>query len=232
MNKKPVETRFEILGEGGSIRISSVHKGDNDGYDYFLETSEFAFADEELNVYNRVNYETFYEAFDELRKKYAWTKLHLEYCDPDFAEYVADALVEDLNETAEMFRVINKKSFEKALNISLRTRRISQRADWYDIEVKSLTKVTDYEWQEFTDSYAAEIGQKFKLLQKLETWRSDASAETDDFDFTGTVKVEGNSILLLDIDGGISYILPADKFKISCTEITLTENNWHWKKAQ
>ena len=73
------ETRLRILAEGGSIKICSIEKGYNEGFDYFLETSEQDLFDAGLGNESTEIHESFYGAFDQLNDKYPWHQLHLDY---------------------------------------------------------------------------------------------------------------------------------------------------------
>ena len=93
----------------------------------------------------------------------------------------------------------------------------------FNIEVYNLTKEKQYHYQEFVDSYAQEIGQKFKLESTTETWET---FKSDKFDFVGTIEVRGNSAILKDSDGDICYVLSADKYKITATPLTYEVKKW------
>ena len=219
------ETRLRILAEGGSIKICSIHKGKNEGYDYFLETSEEDFFEVGLGNESQEMHESFYGAFDQLNDKYEWQHLHLDYVDEDFAEYVADALVEKINQSNRLFRTSDKRNFEEKLGIHLRSKDVEVKTGVFSIEVESLVKTTQYDYQEFVDSYAAEIGQKFKLDSTAESWDT---FNGDSFDFVGTIKIVGNSILLKDSDGDIRYVLAADKYKLTADPLTYTTPKWEY----
>lgn len=219
------ETRLRILAEGGSIKICSIEKGYNEGPDYFLETSEQDFFEAGLGNKNQEIHDSFYGAFDQLNDKYPWHQMHLDYVDEDFAEYVADALVEKLNQSNRPFRAFEKKNFEEKLGIHLRTKEVEIKTGVFSIEVGSLVKTIQYDYIDFADSYAEQIGQKFKLDSIAESWDT---FNGDSFDFVGTIKIVGNSIILLDSDGDISYVLSADKYKLTANPLTYTAMKWEY----
>ncbi|MBF8458316.1 hypothetical protein IV494_14120 [Kaistella sp. G5-32] len=219
------ETRLRILAEGGSIKICSIEKGYNEGFDYFLETSEEDLFEAGLGNESQEIHESFYGAFDQLNDKYPWYKLHLDFIDEDFVDYVADALVEKLNQSNRMFRVADKKNFEEKLGIHLRTKEVEIKTGVFSIEVGSLVKTIQYDYIDFADSYAEQIGQKFKLDSIAESWDT---FNGDSFYFVGTIKIVGNSILLLDSDGDVCYVLPADKYKLTSNPLMYTDNKWQY----
>jgi hypothetical protein len=90
-NQKEIRLRF--FAEGGSIEICSIYKGNNEGYDYFVESSDVEMCVEDIMKEPLLIHESFYGAFDELDKRYCWHFLHLDFVDEDFTEYVADKLL-------------------------------------------------------------------------------------------------------------------------------------------
>lgn len=219
------ETRLRILAEGGSIKICSIEKGYNEGLDYFLETSEQDLFEAGLGNESQEIHESFYGAFDQLNDKYPWHKLHFDFIDEDFAEYVADALLEKINKSKRPFRTFEKKNFEDKLGIYLRTKEVEIKTGVFSIEVGSLVKTTQYDYIDFADSYAEQIGQKFKLDSIAESWDT---FNGDSFDFVGNIKIVGNSILLLDSDGDVRCVLAADKYKITSNPLTYTAKKWEY----
>ena len=220
------ETRLRILAEGGSIEICSVYKGNNDGYDYFLETSEDYFFDTGLGNESREIHDSFYGAFDQLNDKYPWHKLHLDFVDEDFAEYVADALIEKVNNPFEMLDHFQPENFENTLGIKMTKRTVKTKTGFFDIQVKGLSKETTYYYKEFHDEYAKEIGQKFNLESTVETI---SNYQGDSFDFTGTIEISGNTVILKNSSLEISHVLPSDKYYFFAQPELSEETRWSYK---
>ena len=220
------ETRLRILAEGGSIKICSSYKGDHQGYDYFLETSEEDLFDSGLGNKSCEIHESFYGAFDQLNDKYPWHQLNLDYVDEDFVEYVADALVEKLNNLFFMSDHFEPKDFEKVLGIKMTKKILKLKTGFFDIQVKGLSKETTYYYKEFHDEYAQEIGQKFNLESTVETI---TNYQGDSFDFTGTIEVSGNTIILKNSSLEISHVLPSDKYYFFATPEIFEETRWSYE---
>lgn len=77
---------------------------------------------------------------------------------------------------------------------------------------------------EHYDDYAKEIGQKYKLKGSFEMWtqeqpyysnKMEVINDDNSFDFIGNIEVSGNTIVLKDENGQISYVLPSDKYFVS-----------------
>ena len=134
-------------------------------------------------------------------------------------------MVEKINHSNRLFRNAQKKEFEEILGIHLRSKDVEIKTGIFSIDVESLNKVTDYDYQEFVDSYAQEIGQKFKLLSTVERWET---FNAGSFEFVGNLEIAGSSIFLKDSDGDVRYVLAADKYKFTATPLTYTAPKWEY----
>jgi predicted house-cleaning noncanonical NTP pyrophosphatase (MazG superfamily) len=217
------ETVLRILTEGGSIEICKNDAGENEGYDYFIETSEVELCVEDILQEPPLIHESFYGVFDELHTRYSWHFLHLEFVDEDFSEYVADKLLEKLNDPLEMWQDFDPENFEKILKIKIAQKKIQTKTGFSAITVKTLAKETEYFYQEFVDSYANEIGQKFKLQSTVETW---STFRGELFCFTGTLEIVGNAIILKNENEEVCHILPVEKFQIAAKPEVALEKKW------
>lgn len=220
------ETRLRILAEGGSIKICSIHKGKHEGFDYFLEVSEEDFFEEALGNESQEIHDSFYGAFDQLNDKYPWHKLHLDFVDEDFAEHVADALIEKLNNPFLMINHFQPENFENKLGIKMTKRTVKTKTGFFDIQVKGLSKEMTYYYREFHDDYAQEIGQKFNLESTVETV---TNYQGDSFDFTGTIEVSGNTVILKNTAQEISHVLPSDKYYFFAKPELSEEVRWSYE---
>ena len=217
------ELVFEVLAEGGSFRIERQYKGGNKGFDYFFDHNEMATSESGLEVNKTSVFDNFYEPFDIINEKYPWYNLHLSFVDEDFREYVADELVKKLNQKG--IEVLPQKQLlEEKLGCEFKIVERPEIGGLQNITVKSLIKVTEHAYEEFYDDYAKDIGQKFKLKGSYEMWteeqpyilkKMEVINDKNSFDFIGNIKVSGNTIILKDENGQISYILPSDKYFVS-----------------
>lgn len=217
------ELVFEVLAEGGSFRIERQYKGGNKGFDYFFDHNEMDASESGLGVNKTSVFDNFYEAFDIINKKYPWYNLHLSFVDEDFREYVADELVKKLNKKS-IEELPEKQFLEEKLECEFKIIERPEIGGLQNITVKSLIKVTEHEYQEFYDDYAKEIGQKFKLKGSYEVWTQEQPyilrnmeviSDKNYFEFVGNIEISGNTIILKDENGQISYVLPSDKYFVS-----------------
>lgn len=217
------ETRLRFLENGGTVEICSIWKGPNLGYDYFLEFKDIELRKESDLQQTPIIYEAFYDAFDELHARYPWHSFQLDMLDEDFSEYVAEKLLEKLNDPEEMWQDYQLGSFEKFWGIKIVQKKVKMKTGFSEITVKTLAKDTEYFYQEFVDYHAKEIGQKFKLESTVETW---STFRGELFCFTGTLEISGNAIVLKNEDAEICHILPVDKFQIAAESATAYIERW------
>lgn len=217
------ELVFEVLAEGGSLRIERQYKGGNNGFDYFLNQNEMDASESGLDVNKTSVFDNFYEPFDIINEKYPWYNLNLSFVDEDFRGYVADELVKKLNRKG-IDQLPKKHLLEEKLDCEFKIIEKPETDGLQNIRVKSLIKVTEHEYQEFYDDYAKEIGQKFKLKGSYEMWTEkqpyilrnmEVINDKNSFDFIGNIEVSGNTIILKDENAQISYVFPSDKYFVS-----------------
>ncbi|MFC6269445.1 hypothetical protein [Frigoriflavimonas asaccharolytica] len=225
MMENQKETRLRFLEHAGTVEICSIWKGPNLGYDYFLEIKDIELDKEDNFQKTPIMHEAFYDAFDELHAKYPWHYFQLDLLDEDFSEYVAEKLLEKLNDPEEEWQDYQLESFEKILGLKLVQSEFATKTGFSEITVKTLAKDTEYFYQEFVESYAKEIGQKFKLESTVETW---STFRGESFTFTGTLEISSNAIILKNEDAEICHVLPVDKFQIAAKPATALIEKWHF----
>lgn len=217
------ECVFEVLAEGGSLKIERKYKGENQGFDYFLNRIEMDVSESGIDVNESNVFNNFYEPFDIINSKYPWYNRHLSFVEEDFREYVADELVKKLNEKT-VFKLRKKELLEEKLECEFKITEKPEIGGLQNISVKSLIKVIENNYQEFYDDYAKEIGQKFKLKGSYEMWTQEQPYilrnmevinNKNSFDFMGNIEVSGSTIILKDENGQICYVLPSDKYFVS-----------------
>jgi hypothetical protein len=121
---------FEILGEGGGIRISRLQTGTSEIFLY--NHSEFDPIDEGLAVNNKDVFPSFEAAFQLINNKYPWYRLHIETLHDDYRKHVIDILIEKLNDKAispdDLSYAQNR--LEKALHIRLECTNHPESPNW------------------------------------------------------------------------------------------------------
>lgn len=166
------ETVLKIGAEGGMLEIVREVNGDGEAFIYHHQ--EFDPTDEGLHVNLNGAYDNFEQPFQLINGKYPWYSLYLLIVHEDYRDYVLSELISVLNLkglTPEQC-LYSKGSFEKVLHVKLEFGRMPMNGDLRSIKVERITRVTEFEHQEFSDVYAQEIGQKFRLKGKFETWVS------------------------------------------------------------
>ncbi|MCO5233095.1 MAG: hypothetical protein LC105_03605 [Chitinophagales bacterium] len=232
------ETVFEILAEGGSLAI--VRKRNRNGEKFIYHHNEMDMTDEGLGVNKKGEYENFEQPFQLINSKYPWFQLHLATVHEDYRNYVIEELIKSL-----MFQGItpdelrySQHDLEKSLNIKLKFGNPPIKSGLQNIKVRNLIELTEYDYQEFTDQYAKEIGQKFKLKGKYKMWTDEQTFypenmevlnTSNEFETIGKLEVNGNTIIIRNEYGQIEYVFPSDKFFISTTPILSKSKGWFYE---
>lgn len=215
------EIVFEVLAEGGSIRIERAENPEI-GFDYFLKTHEADVLDNELTVNQSRVFESFYEAFDEIHQKYAWYNLHLNYIDEDFREYAIGELVKVLNQ--KQIETLKKQELlEEKLQCFFNVAEAPEKNGLKKMKINSLVKVTEHEFIERYDD-DQETDKKYQRKGTYEMWteeqpyylkNTELINSKNSFEFLGYLEISGNSIILKDKWKEICYVLPSDKYFVS-----------------
>ena len=101
-----------------------------------------------------------------------------------------------------------------------------------------MVELTEYDYQDFTDQYAQEIGQKFKLRGKYKMWTDEQTFYPENmevinvsnsFETVGKLEVSGNTIVIKNEFGQIEFAFPSDKFFVSTTPILSQSKGWFYK---
>ena len=237
---KSKEIVFEILAEGGGIRIDR-HRT-KQGEKFYYHHSEFDPTDEGLEVNEKGEYINFQIPFQLINSKYSWYMLHLETVNEEYRDYVITELISKLHQHGVNSTELqySQKQLEEKLNIELEFGQRPLRGKLQNITVENLVKLTEYDYQEFTDNYAKEIGQKFKLKGTFEVWIPSeqtfsydqvkmSSGLVERFETVGKLEINGNATIIKDEFDQIAYILPTDKFFISTTPILSNSKGWFYQ---
>lgn len=232
------ETVFEILAEGGSLTIE--RKRNRNGEKFIYHHSEFDPTDEGLGINENGEYSTFEQPFQLINSKYPWFRLHLKTVHEDYRNFVIDELIKAL-----MFQGItpnelrySQRDLEETLNIKLEFGNPPIKSGLQNIKVRNLIELTEYDYQEFTDQYAQEIGQKFKLKGKYKMWTDEQTfypknmevlTTSNEFETIGKLEVNGNTIIIRNEFEQIQFVFPTDKFFVSTTPILSQSKGWFYK---
>lgn len=232
------ETVFEILAEGGSLTIK--RKRNRNGEKFIYHHNEFDPTDEGLEINENGEYSTFEQPFQLINSKYPWFILHLKTVHEDYRNFVIDELIKSL-----MFQGItpdelrySQRDLEKTLNIKLEFGNPPIKSGLQNIKVRNLIELTEYDYQEFTDQHAQEIGQKFKLIGKYKMWTDEQTfypenmevlTTSNEFETIGKLEVNGNTIIIRNEFEQIQFVFPTDKFFVSTTPILSQSKGWFYK---
>ncbi|MEI8087626.1 MAG: hypothetical protein WCG93_15560 [Paludibacter sp.] len=108
------EIVFEIGGEGGSIAIYCER--DKNGVKFIYNHNEIDFSDEGLSINKSDVYEDFESAFQIINERYSWHFLYLLTVDDAYKDYVANELINKLNQQKVLEDDFQSRSnFEKVL---------------------------------------------------------------------------------------------------------------------
>ncbi|NVJ85783.1 MAG: hypothetical protein HWE15_05715 [Algoriphagus sp.] len=197
-------------------------------------------TDEGLEVNEKGEYGRFDQPFQLINSKYPWFRFHLTKLHEDFRDYVLSELITTLNEQGILPDDLrySKQDLENSLNAKFEFGNAPLRNGLQNIKVKNLIEVTEYDYQEFTEQYAQEIGQKFKLRGKYKMWveeqpfypeNMEVLNESNNFETVGKLEVSGNTILIKNEFGQIEFAFPSDKFFVSTTPILSKSKGWFYK---
>ncbi len=227
------EIVFEVLAEGGSIKIERIAKV-KQGCEYFLVINETDFSESGLDVYSTKVYDNFYDTFDALNEKYFWHDLHISYAEEDFKEHIAEVLINKLNKLG-ITQLNQKQLLEEKLNCKFNMVEKPEIGGLQIISVSSLIKVIEHDYVEHYDEYAKEIGQKYKLKGSYEMFTEEQPYtirnmelinSSNSLNTIGNIEVSGNTIIIKDEYAQIAYVLPSDKYFISAKPAHLVKQ---WK---
>jgi shikimate kinase len=116
------EMVFSLGGEGGSIRISRQTIDDKVRFIYYH--NEFDTIADETLIDEHQSYSSFEQSFQQIQQRYRWYRLYLMTVHEDYRSYVADRLVERLNQdggTEDELRH-NLQQLEDVLGVKLNHR--------------------------------------------------------------------------------------------------------------
>lgn len=228
------ETVFEILAEGGSLTIE--RKRNRNGEKFIYHHNEFDPTDEGLGINENGEYSTFEQPFQLINSKYPWFRLHLKTVHEDYRNFVIDELIKAL-----MFQGItpdelrySQRNLEETLNIKLEFGNPPIKSGLQNIKVTNLMKLTEYEYQEYTE----ESGKADRLRGKYEIWTDEQVYSSQyneiirqkyDFETIGKLEVNGNTIIIKNEFGQIEYAFSSDKFLVSTSPILSKSKGWFYK---
>lgn len=231
-----LETVFEVFAEGGSLVIE--RQRDSDGDQFLYHHSEFYAGDEGLDVNINGKYDSFEQVFQLINSKYPWFQFHLESVHQDYRTYVTDELIKKLNDQYKTPKALiySKEILEKTLKIKLEFGFAPIVSDFQNIKVTNLMKLTEYNYQEYTE----ESGKTDRIRGKYEIWTDDQqySIQYNDiithkysFKTVGKLEVSGNTIILKDENDKIEFVFSSDKFFVSTSPILSSTKRWFYQNV-
>lgn len=227
------ETVFEILAEGGSLTIQ--RKRNRQGEKFIYHHNEMDVTDEGLQINSKGEYDSFEQPFQLINSKYPWFHLHLNIVHEDYRDYIIDELIKSLmyqGITPDELRY-SQRDLEEALNIKLHFGNLPIKSGLQNIKVTNLMKLTEYEYQEYTE----ECGKEARIRGKYEIWTdeqiyssqySEIIRQKYDFETTGKLEVTGNTIIIKNEFGQIEYAFSSDKFFVSTEPILSKSKGWFY----
>lgn len=228
------EIVFEILAEGGSLTIE--RKRNRNGEKFIYHHNEMDLTDEGLGVNEKGEYENFNQPFQLINSKYPWFRLHLTTLHEDFRDYVLSELIIALNKQGVTPDEIqySKQDLEKSLNTKLDFGNPPLRNGLQNIKVSNLIKLTEYDYQNYTE----ESGKQDRIKGKYEMWTDEQTFYPENmeilnvsnrFETVGKLEVSGNTIVIKNEFGQIEFTFPSDKFFVSTTPILSQSKGWFYK---
>jgi hypothetical protein len=197
---------------------------------------EMDLTDEGLDVNEKGEYESFDQPFQLINSKYPWFMLHLKTLHQDYRDYVLSELIIALNKqgiTPDELRY-SKQDLEKLLNVKLVFGNLPLRNGLQKIKVTNLMKLTEYDYQEYTE----ESGKQPRVRGKYEIWTDEQVYSSHyneiirqkyDFETIGKLEVIGNTIVIKNEFGQIEFAFPSDKFFVSTKPILSQSKGWYFK---
>lgn len=227
------EIVFEILAEGGGLTIKRLK--DRNSVKFYYHHNEFDATEEGLDVNRKGEYDSFDEPFQLINSKYPWYCLHLTTLHEDFRLYVLTELINVLNKfnvSTDALRH-SKQDLEKSLNVHLEFGNPPLRNGLQNIKVTNLMKLTEYDYQEYTE----ESGKQDRIRGKYEIWTDEQQyssqyneiiREKYDFETIGKLEISGNTIIIKNEFGQIEYAFSSDKFFVSTKPILSQTKGWFY----
>ena len=216
------ERIFEIGGEGGSITIYREKR--KTGNVFIYNHNETDFSKEGLDISKRNEFLLFEDALKLITTNYPIHALYIDAAHPDFKQEIINGIVNHLNEfkgkLVNVSDFYSKEQFEKLLGVSFTLTKKEIFSNDYIIDVKALTKLTEYDYSKNEETsilkatyeiYAKDVPFDPKYM---ETIQSDYNFQT-----VGSVEVVHNSIIIKNLKGTISHILPSDKYVLELTAL-------------
>lgn len=234
------EPVFEILAEGGSLRI--FRKRTKSGERFLYAHNEMDPTDEGLDVNGETTFESFEEPFQVINNSYPWFQLHLESVHEDYKKYVLDELIKVLTKkgvSPDELRY-NQGQLEKQLGVQLHFGNAPITTGMQNITVENLTKFTSFEHHTHRDSYDSPVYEtKYVPKAQFETWLTGSQTfyhdqcnmscgVVDSMEIIGTLEVSGNTIIIRNEFGQIAYIFSSDKFFVTTSPVLSKSKSWFY----
>jgi len=214
------ECVFEIGGEGGSIAIHRVKE--KEGYIYIFNHNETDFSDSGLDVNYSNELSSFEQAFKKLRTAWRWWYiLSLQEVHKDYKSIVSIEYLKELNNVNNKNHNFSNSitEFENILGVNFNQDKETVFTGLYDIIVKPLTKITEYDYENING---------ISILKGIrEVWSEiGLNQKQYGFETEGVIEIVNNSIVIKDKEGKIEFILSSDKYFVETRAISETIISW------
>lgn len=230
------ETVFEVLAEGGSLKIQRQLNGHSVKFIY--HNQEFDPLEEGMEIHKIHEYESFEQPFQLINFRFPWFKLHLQTVHEDYKAYVTEELIKKLNTqniTPENLG-FSQKSLEETLNLQLKYDFLPDNNGLLNIHVSNLMKLTEYEYQEFVgeSEIPARIRGKYEIWTDEQIYSSkynEIIRQKYEFKTIGKLEISGNTVIIKNEWDQIQYVFSSEKFFLSTTPILSKTPTWFYLKS-
>ena len=232
------EIVFQVQAVGGNLAIERQHESSGDFF--FIRENHSGPSILGADTHWQQPCESFRKAFQHISTHYAWYLQLLMVVHDDYRQEVVDELMFRLNrfsvEPTQISRIMT--SYREQLHIQVEYGPVALSNGLQRICVTNLMKLTEYDYHEFTDHYAREIGQKFRVKGTYELWTEDQQYNYNHneiirrkhaFEVVGRLEVDNGTVVIRDEFGAILYVFSADKYLVHTSPVLGRTSRWHYR---
>lgn len=220
------EIVFEILAEGGGIRIERIRN--KNGEKFIYHHNEFDPTDEGLDVNEKGEYDNFITPFQLINKQYSWYLLALTKVNEEFREYVLTELIKKLQQhgvTPDEIRY-SQNQLEETLNVKIEFGNPPLRNGIQDITIQFYNgTTTDFEYQNYSGEYYndSKRNDDLKLFKKVE------NIDWKEIKCKGTIEFVGSTVIIKDEFKQPIYVFSSEKAFVTTKPILSQSKGWFYK---
>jgi hypothetical protein len=231
------EIVWQIKAEKGSVAIERLHESSGDFFFIRIEgIEEGKFL---TDAAAQQPFASFQNAFQYISGHYAWYVQLLTVVHDDYRQDVVDELLYRLNrftiDPIQLSRILH--GYRDQLHIQLEYGPVRLTNGLQRIRVINLMKLTEHEYHEFSDHYARESGQKFRVRGTYEVWTDEQQysynhneiiRHKQEFEVVGRLEVTGSTVIIRDEFDAIAYVFSSDKYLVKTSPILGKTSRWHY----